>query len=159
MSEVKAKEEAVDAGGADDTENGEQNVKSALAAKVAQMEAKKSEDKNGEKELSRMYKKGSKELKDQLEAIASDSERVKFLQQKYLDKMHQCNATERRADILQVPLASERLTPASRARFSCNRGVCAQQPSQMRSDSILFFIWWGLPCSALWRRRSATRRT
>jgi uncharacterized phage infection (PIP) family protein YhgE len=88
--------------GVEDTENGEKNVQSALAAKVAQMEAKKSEDKNGEKELSRMYKKASKELKEQLEAIASDSERVKFLQQKYLDKMHQCNANERRADNLQV---------------------------------------------------------
>lgn len=96
------KEEVVEAGGADDTENGEQNVKSALAAKVAQMEAKKSEDKNGEKELSRMYKKASKELKEQLEAIASDSERVKFLQQKYLDKVHHCNISERRADNLQV---------------------------------------------------------
>ena len=86
----------------DNTENGEQNVQVALAAKIAQMDAKKSEDKNEEKELSRLYKKATKELNQQLEAISSDSEKVKFLQQKCLDKVHQCNASERKVETLQV---------------------------------------------------------
>ena len=68
-------------GGADDTENGDKNVQEALAGKIAQLDAKKNEDKGTEKKLSRMYKKASKELKEQLEAITSDSEKVKFLQQ------------------------------------------------------------------------------
>lgn len=91
---------------ADNTENGEQNVQTALAAKIAQMDAKKSEDKNGEKELSRLYKKAAKELNQQLEGISSDSEKVKFLQQKCLDKVHQCNASERKVENLQVPTLS-----------------------------------------------------
>ena len=93
-------------GGADDTENGDKNVQEALAGKIAQLDAKKNEDKGTEKELSRMYKKASKELKEQLEAITSDSEKVKFLQQKYLDKVHHCNAADRKAENLQVSLGA-----------------------------------------------------
>lgn len=93
----------------ENTENGEQNVQTALAAKIAQMDAKKSEDKNGEKELSRLYKKATKELNQQLEAISSDSEKVKFLQQKCLEKMHQCNASERKVENLQVLTPSPEL--------------------------------------------------
>ncbi len=109
-------------GSADDTENGEKNVQEALAGKIAQLDAKKNEDKGAEKELSRMYKKASKELKEQLEAITSDSEKVKFLQQKYLDKVHQCNAADRKAENLQVsPSAGARghPPPASAALPSC----------------------------------------
>ena len=87
---------------ADDTENGEKNVQEVLAGKIAQLDAKKNEDKGTEKELSRMYKKASKELKEQLDAITSDSEKVKFLQQKFLDKMHQCNAADRKVENMQV---------------------------------------------------------
>jgi hypothetical protein len=87
---------------ADDTENGEKNVQEVLAGKIAQLDAKKNEDKSTEKELSRMYKKASKELKEQLDAITSDSEKVKFLQQKFLDKMHQCNAADRKVENMQV---------------------------------------------------------
>jgi hypothetical protein len=89
---------------ADDTENGEKNVQEALAGKIAQLDAKKNEDKSAEKELSRMYKKTSKELKEQLDAITSDGEKVKFLQQKFLDKMHQCNAADRKVENMQVRL-------------------------------------------------------
>ena len=92
--------------GADDTENGDKNVQEALAGKIAQLDAKKNEDKGTEKELSRMYKKASKELKEQLEAITSDSEKVKFLHQKYLDKVHHCNAADRKAENLQVSLCA-----------------------------------------------------
>jgi hypothetical protein len=87
---------------ADDTENGEKNVQEVLAGKIAQLDAKKNEDKSTEKELSRMYKKASKELKEQLDAITSDSEKVKFLQQKFLDKMHQCNSADRKVENMQV---------------------------------------------------------
>ena len=85
----------------DNTENGDKNVQSMLDAKIAQMDMKKSVDKNGERELARMFKKASKELKEQLDAAPSDSDKVKFLQQKLLDKVHLCNTQERKIDALQ----------------------------------------------------------
>ena len=87
---------------ADNTENGDKNVQDALEAKIAQMSAKKTEDKSGEKELSRLYKKATKDLKEQLDAIPSESEKVKVLEKKFLEKVHQCNTADRKVDNLQV---------------------------------------------------------
>ena len=124
--EIKTQVSAKEATDADDTENGEKNVQEALAAKIAQMDAKKNEDKSSEKELSRMYKKASKELKEQLEAIASESEKVKFLQQKFLDKVHQCNSSERKAESLQVFLlfSPVHFLPRAKCSVSETDGWC-----------------------------------
>jgi len=85
----------------DNTENGDTNVQVALAAQIAKLDAKKTEDKSGERELNRLYKKASKDLKEQLEGL-TDGEKVKVLQQKFLDKVHQFNSSERKIDGLQV---------------------------------------------------------
>ena len=110
--EEAAEEQAAPEGGskgkavvdADNTENGDKNVQDALEAKIAQMSAKKTEDKSGEKELSRLYKKATKDLKEQLDAIPSESEKVKLLERKFLEKVHQCNTADRKVDNLQVRL-------------------------------------------------------
>lgn len=110
--EEAAEEQAAPEGGskgkavvdADNTENGDKNVQDALEAKIAQMSAKKTEDKSGEKELSRLYKKATKDLKEQLDAIPSESEKVKLLERKFLEKVHQCNTADRKVDNLQRSL-------------------------------------------------------
>uniref|UniRef100_A0A7S4MZK8 Uncharacterized protein n=1 Tax=Guillardia theta TaxID=55529 RepID=A0A7S4MZK8_GUITH len=79
-------------------------LKAALAAKIAQMDKKQSEDKDEEKALAKLYKKASKDLKDQLEGMSDGNEKVKLLQQKYLDKLQECNRMERTNGNLQRSL-------------------------------------------------------
>eukprot|EP00960_Hanusia_phi_P062677 765231-Hanusia_phi.AAC.1 len=85
-------------------------LKAALEAKIAQMDKKQSEEKDEEKALgnddnwSKLYKKASKDLKEQLEGLSDGNEKTKLLQQKYLDKLQECNRMERTNSNLQRSL-------------------------------------------------------
>jgi hypothetical protein len=127
-----ARQEDAGADESEDAENSDNNVQSALAAKIAQISAKKSEDKNGERELARLFKKASKDLKDHLETITSDSEKVQYLQKKFLDKLHMCNTHERKIDSLQVCLPGERVCRVS--------GVCVHATPGTRRVCVCVFV-------------------
>jgi hypothetical protein len=54
-----------------------------------------------------MYKKASKELKEQLEALGENKdEKIKMLHTKLLEKIHECNKLDRNIASQQVPVAS-----------------------------------------------------
>ncbi len=49
-----------------------------------------------------MHKKATKDVKEQLDAVEGPTDKIKFLQQKYLDKVHEANKLERQNASLQV---------------------------------------------------------
>lgn len=49
-----------------------------------------------------MHKKATKDVKEQLDAVEGPNEKIKFLQQKYLDKVHEANKLDKQNGTLQV---------------------------------------------------------
>eukprot|EP00961_Rhodomonas_salina_P137815 1853746-Rhodomonas_salina.1 len=51
-----------------------------------------------------MHKKATKDVKEQLDAVEGPNEKIKFLQQKYLDKVHEANKLDKQNGTLQRSL-------------------------------------------------------
>ena len=129
-----------------------EELQTVLAQKIAKMEVKKSEDRDDEKHLTKLLKKSTKDLKEQLAQMGID-EKVAFLHERFCEKVNEFNRLERSNEKLQrqydtlqreVDAASQEMTRTKSIKTKLE-ALCKQVVSSLQVSrstlSLLLFIW------------------
>ena len=129
-----------------------EELQTVLAQKIAKMEVKKSEDRDDEKHLTKLLKKSTKDLKEQLAQMGID-EKVAFLHERFCEKVNEFNRLERSNEKLQrqydtlqreVDAASQEMTRTKSIKTKlealCKQVVSSLQVSRSTLSLLLFYL-------------------